>query len=295
MKPTLTRALIALALAAAIARPAAAANKEHQQLMADIRMLQEQAQQLQNLIGSMNTALTEAFKAVNARLDEQTSGTRKSFADQKLVIDTLSSDLRVVREKVDDNNVRIGSLSQEVDALRQALQQQTISRATSESSQATSPAAGGPLSDAPTGPTGTSAAAAPLPVGVSPQRMFDEARSDYTSGLYDLAIKGFEAYIRSFPTSPDADDAQVFIGHAYAQQGKNQQAVDAYDKAIRAYPAGNAIPEAYYKKGVALKDLKQLDLAREAFETVATKYPDSDAGRLAKQALMQFSTPLRKP
>ena len=29
----------------------AAANKEHQQLMADIRMLQEQSQQLQNLLG----------------------------------------------------------------------------------------------------------------------------------------------------------------------------------------------------------------------------------------------------
>ena len=33
------------------ASPAFAANKEHQQLMADLRMLQEQAQLLQNLLG----------------------------------------------------------------------------------------------------------------------------------------------------------------------------------------------------------------------------------------------------
>ena len=33
--------------------PAAAANKEHQQLMADIRMLQEQSQLLQNMLGSL--------------------------------------------------------------------------------------------------------------------------------------------------------------------------------------------------------------------------------------------------
>ena len=46
--------------------------------------------------------------------------TRKAFADQKLLVDTISSDLRVVREKVDDTNVRISSLSQEVEALRLA-------------------------------------------------------------------------------------------------------------------------------------------------------------------------------
>ena len=132
MKQTVSRAVVALVIASAIARPASAANKEHQQVMADIRMLQEQAQQLQNLIGALtttlNTTVSEALKAVNARLDQQADATRKAFADQKLIVDTLSSDLKVVREKVDDNNVRIGSLAQEVDALRQGLQQLSVAR-----------------------------------------------------------------------------------------------------------------------------------------------------------------------
>ena len=46
--------------------PAAAASKEQLQMMADIRMLQEQAQQLQLLIGALN----ESLKAVNSRLDQ---------------------------------------------------------------------------------------------------------------------------------------------------------------------------------------------------------------------------------
>ena len=45
---------------------------------------------LQNLIGS----LTEALKAVNTRLDQQAETTRKAFADQKLVIDNLTNDVR---------------------------------------------------------------------------------------------------------------------------------------------------------------------------------------------------------
>src|SRR5215212_9490804 len=98
--------------------PAAAANKEHQQLMADIRMLQEQSQTLQNLLGQLNDTL----RAVNTRLDQQAETTRKAFADQKLIIDNLTNDARVIREKLDDNNVRVGSIAQEVDAMRQALQ-----------------------------------------------------------------------------------------------------------------------------------------------------------------------------
>src|SRR5690348_12664315 len=114
-------AILALAIAIAIVTPADAANKEHQQLMADLRMLQEQSQQMQNVLGSTTTALTtslaDAFKGINSRLDEQANANRKALADQKLVIDNLSNDVRVIREKLDDNNVRIGSLSQEVEAL----------------------------------------------------------------------------------------------------------------------------------------------------------------------------------
>ena len=68
------------------ASPAYAANKEHQQMMADLRMLQEQSQLLQNLLGT----LTDTLKAVNVRLDQQAETTRKAFADQKLVIDNLN-------------------------------------------------------------------------------------------------------------------------------------------------------------------------------------------------------------
>src|SRR4029077_4190178 len=90
-------------------------------MMADIRILQEQSQQLQNLIAALNSTLGDAIKSVNARLDDQTNANRKSMADQKLVIDTMSNDVRVLREKVAHYIVRVGSLGQELDALRQSV------------------------------------------------------------------------------------------------------------------------------------------------------------------------------
>jgi tol-pal system protein YbgF len=285
------RTTILLVLGISLAAPARAADKETLQMMADIRMLQEQTQQLQTLI----SAVGEALKTVSGRLDQQTEVNRRSFADQKSTIDTLAADLRVVRERVDDSNVRIGSVSQEVEALRQSIE---LLNAAPPVSVAVEPAP--PSTTVPGGPPAPLPAPAPAApprsaaVGMSPTRLFDEAKAMYWAGQNDLAVMGFESYIKTFPKSEQADDAQLLIGSAYLQAGTNDKAVEAYDVAIRTYPTSNVLPEAYYRKGVALQNLKQVDQAREAFETVTTKYPDSFEATLAKQGIQKLDE-TRKP
>jgi TolA-binding protein len=272
-------ALVAGLLLAA-SSPAYAANKEHQQLMADLRMLQEQTQLLQNVLN----AVTDSLRAVNTRLDQQAETTRKAFADEKLVIDNLTNDVRVIREKLDDNNVRIGSITQELDSLRQSMQQ----AATRPPSPTGEPDAGGAATAPPAG------SSTPAPVGVSPAKLFESAQSDYYAGQYDLAISGFTDYIRTFPKSDLADDAQVLICNAYVNDGKYQKAVEACDLAIRTYPNGDKIPEAYYRKGLALQGLKDVAGARDAFEHAIKADPkgaDGTAGGLAKQGLDRLKRP----
>jgi tol-pal system protein YbgF len=277
------RATMLLLLGISLAAPARAADKETLQMMADIRMLQEQTQQLQNLIG----AVGEALKTVSGRLDQQTEVNRRAFADQKSTIDTLAADLRVVRERVDDSNVRIGSVSQEVEALRQSIELLNVPApavaAVEPAPPSTDPGAPPPPPPAPAPVAPRSAA-----IGMSPTRLFDEAKAMYWAGQNDLAVMGFESYIKTFPKSEQADDAQLLIGSAYLQAGTNDKAVEAYDVAIRTYPNSNVLPEAYYRKGVALQNLRQLDRAREAFETVTTKYPDSFEATLAKQGIQKL-------
>jgi TolA-binding protein len=266
-----------VAILGGVPLPAHAANKEHQQLMADLRMLQEQTQLLQNLIGSV----TDAIKAVNTRLDQQGETNRKAFADQKLVIDNLTNDVRVIREKLDDNNVRIGSLTQELDSLRQSMQQMSVRPS------------GTPDADGAAAPAGTATggSAPPPAVGVSPQKLLDTAQGDYYAGQYDLAILGWEDYIKSFPKSDKADDAQVGICAAYVQGGKPDKAVEACDLAIRTYPNGDKIAEAYYRKGLALSSLKDAAGARAAWEEVVKRYPGTAEANLAEQGLERLKRP----
>ncbi len=286
MKISISCVLLAAFIVAA-SGPTYAADKEQRQMMADLRILQEQSQQLQNLLA----ALTEALKAVNARLDEQAGTNRKAFADEKLAIDTLTGDLRVVREKVDDNNVRVGSLSQELDALRQTVAAAAAAAASAARPTAVELDAGAvvapPADPLPPVPTGAAA------VGASPKRLLDSAMADYYAGQYDLAVIGFESYIKTFPQSQDADDAQYYVGNSYLNQGKYERAVEAYNLTIRNYPKGNVIPDVYYKLGTALKSLKQAEKARDAFSFVIKNYPDTQAATLAQQQVQQL--PAQKP
>jgi len=268
-----TTSMIALALL--VARPAEAANKEHQQLMADLRILQEQSQLLQNMLGTLGDAL----KSVNSRLDQQAEANRRAVADEKLLVETLANDLRVVREKVDDNNVRVGSLSQEVDALRQLVQQALTRLTAPPATDLSAPASTSGGAGVPPAAGATTTASS----GASPTKMYEQAFGDYTSSLWDLAIDGFEAFLKDFPRATQADSAQFTIGRAYIQDGKYEKAVEAFDKVIRNYPMSANVPDSYYLKGVSLRSLKQMDRAREAWDFVMKNYPDSTAASLAKQ------------
>jgi tol-pal system protein YbgF len=272
------RILMVVVLLAVTAVPLPAANKEHQQMMADIRMLQEQTQMLQAQL----TAVAEALKAVGAKLDEQAGVQRKAFADQKLLVDTMSNDMRVVREKIDDNNVRISSIAQELDALRLSVAQASQPAAAPAGVEGQPPAGGAP-------PQGQPAAPGPVPSpGVSPTRLYDMAWADYAGGQYDLAIQGFTDFIRTFPKLDQAGAAQYYIGETYYAQGKYRDAVTAYERVISDYPNNAKVPDAYYKRGLALNVLGQTDRARESWEFAAKNFPNVDAGRLSKQKLDQL-------
>ena len=91
MQKTIPCALAALLASAIAPLPAAAQNREHQQMTADVRMLQEQTQQLAITLAAVSQALAESLEAINARLDQASDRSRQTAANQKLVPDSFKS------------------------------------------------------------------------------------------------------------------------------------------------------------------------------------------------------------
>jgi len=260
---------LVVALAAAFSTPLHAADKETRQMMADIRMLQEQEQQIQTVLTTLTDQIRSMEKSVNQRIDDQVEAIRKGLADEHAATATVTNDMRSLRERLDDNTTRLGQAVAEIQALRQLITSRSSFAAPDSTSSAT--------------PSDTAATADAAASGESPTALFNSAYGDYASGQYDLAIEGFRAYLKDFPNGAQAPDAQVNICNAYIQDKKYAEAVDACDTAIRNYPKSSVAPTAYYRKGLAHLDLGQTDQARTAFDYIIKTWPDSSERLLAEQ------------
>jgi len=279
MKKTSLLLLTGLLLSAAPAW--AGPNKEYLQLLAEVRMLQEQNQQLQQLFGS----LQDALKAMSTKLDDQASANRKAMADETLAINNIGDTVRVLREKADDTNVRISTVAQEIQALRQAIASQPAPQSVAQPQPTGGDPASAPmgLQPPPTAPQ--------VPIGVSPQRMFDSAYDDFTSSRYETAIKGFELFIQTFPRLPQASAAQFNIGASYYNMGNHwNEARDAFLLVTTQYPQdADMNAQAYFKLGQTYEQMKQVDAAKKAYETVVQKYPASFQATQASNALQRLN------
>jgi len=283
MQKIISCALATLLASASVPSLASAQNREHQQMAADARMLQEQTQQLAITLAALNLAFVESLGSLNARLDEANESARQIAADQKVAIDSVGDGVRVMRERSNDTNVRMGELREELEALRLTVQ------ALQQAAMAPPPVLDPDAPIDPDAPEALPQLLSPLPLpstaGLSPTRLYETARADYFSGQWTSAINGFDAFLRAFPRSEQSDDAQFHIGETHYAQNEWAQAIAAYNQVIENYVGTNAVPDAFYKRGLAEEHLSEMDAARASWEAVAENFPESDAGRLARQNL----------
>ena len=281
-----TRIAVAAVGVLALAAHPSAQNREHQQQAAELRILQEQQQQISLAIAQLAEAVKALNSRLDARLDEAAAATRKGFADQELGLRNMSGDLSAIRERTQETDTRIRTLRDEIDALRT-----TVSNLPSLISQAPPPVDGVPSPTLPGAQSPVSAAPSvspglpPAAGGQSPDRLLQSAKSDYFAGAFALAISGFEALLRSCPRCESAGEAQFYIGESNYAQKKLPEALDAYGLVIQNYRTSPFVPDAYRKRGQAYAQTNQIDKARESWEAVIKAFPDSDAARLARQDL----------
>lgn len=124
---------------------------------------------------------------------------------------------------------------------------------------------------------------APLPAGALPQEAYLRAFGDYAAGRYPQAITGLEAFIAANPTGEYAGNAQYWLGDCYFLQQQFALAVAEFRKVTNNYPAATKAPEALLKSASALQALNLHDQAREALETLSSRYPNSMAAQKIRQ------------
>ncbi len=122
---------------------------------------------------------------------------------------------------------------------------------------------------------------------LDPKTLYDTAYLDITRGNYDLAVAGFQDFLKDYPNSSLADNAQYWIGEAYYAKEKYPEALDGFQKVISGYPNQDKVPAAMYKSGLCHQKLGDKDKAAAAWRQLVAKYPRSNEAALAKERLKE--------
>jgi tol-pal system protein YbgF len=266
MRHPLPLFVAATACAALLALPptAAAANK-------DIERLYVQVAALQSQIADLQRTAEESQREVRRLTDllaEQNAFFRKSVQEQRLQDEATQTALREITERMGELDAR--------------LQSQTAATAAAVAAVA-APAPQPASADSGDGPV---AAAAPPVASPPPAReLYSQAYADYTRGNYDLAMQGYREYLRYYPDTDLSDNAQYWIGESLYAKRLFAEAVDAWDELLREYPSSDKLPDGRFKRAMALERLGRRREALAEYRAVADRYPNSEAGRKAKERL----------
>lgn len=100
----------------------------------------------------------------------------------------------------------------------------------------------------------------------------------------DAAI-AFDNFLKTFPDSDLAHNAQYWLAETYYATQKFDTAVEAFAVVVDRYPDSSKVPDALLKMGFCNYELEEWDLAKESLTRVQDEYPETTAARLAGQRL----------
>jgi tol-pal system protein YbgF len=268
------RRLAAAAFLLALAAPAGAASKETDRLQIQIAGLQTQIAELQRSVEESHREI----KRLNEQLAEQNASFKKTLQDQRVQEESIAAALKDISD-------RLGEVNERYQALKATLPPPSdVPSATA--GVGSTPGAPG-ASPSPAG----SPAAAPSPTNVptppppAPRELYSQAYADFARGNYDLAIAGFNEYIRAYPNTDFTDNAQYWIGECLYGKKQFAEAIDAWNVLFKDYPTSDKLPDARVKKGMALEKLGRRSQALVEYRFVVDRFPNTQAARIARERL----------
>lgn len=121
--------------------------------------------------------------------------------------------------------------------------------------------------------------------GIDADRLYNTAYLDFTRGNYQVAIIGFRRFVKLFPSSEMADNAQYWIGECFYSLGQLDSAGVEFQRVINEYPQGNKVPAALYKLGLVYQLQGKEGLAQQKFKEVVDKFPGTPEANRAQEKI----------
>lgn len=116
-------------------------------------------------------------------------------------------------------------------------------------------------------------------------RSYDTALNQFREANYAGAIAGFQGFLKAYPDSTLAANAQYWIGYSYYALKDYKTALAHQQKLVAVYPASAKVPDALLNIAANQVALDNLAGARQTLEELVAKHPGTHAATLAARRL----------
>lgn len=240
----------------------------------DMVQLQTQVQDLQDRIAHMQQSFDERMGVMQHLIEQSTDRAnkvatsvtdlqttlQKQQADSGTKVDQLSGQIQSLNDTLDELKARLGKVSKQLEDM-QAAQQSLAVQQTQQQQQASAP---------------------------PPDVLYNNALRDYQAGKNDLAVQEFSDYVKYYPNTDLAGNANFYLADIQFKQGNYQAAAKSYDLVLQSFPDGNKAAAAELKKGLALIELGQQEAGIASLRHVIQRYPKSNEALQARERLRKL-------
>ena len=290
-------------------RPTGAVSKEMIQLQEQISQLMQGQQSLRSAVDANNASLRtlvqqtqDSVNALSGRMDQLQKNVGEATGNSEAKIDGMASQTQGISDNIQDVQARVGKLTQQMNDIQSSLQS-IDGRLAGGAVPSSAPAGGGappssynappPSGGGGTVPTSAPAAgggggsASSLP-GVAADTLYQNALRDFTTGKYDMSAQEFGDYVKNYPNTDLASNAQFYIGEISYQQGNYKDAITQYNLVLNNYPQSYKLSASMLKKGLAELELGMKATGIRDLKEVSRRFPGSDEARRANAKLKEL-------
>ena len=266
---------VAFVLALMLVRPAWAASTDE---------LARQIQALQQIAGSLDARLARLESG--GQQNQQLLGMLQEVEALKSEVAKLRGQAEVQVHQMDTLGKRQNDLYVDLD--------QRITDLAKPLKPAPAAGAGSP-EVAPSQPAPTAVATPPPGPAAAPSasqldpmvesRSYEASLDHFRGANYAGAIAGFKGFLKAYPDSALASNAQYWMGYSYFALKDYKSALAHQQKGVAVYPVSAKVPDALLNIANSMIALDDLTGARKVLEELVAKHPGTNAATLAARRL----------
>jgi tol-pal system protein YbgF len=208
----------------------------------------------------------------------------------------LRGDIEVQNHTLENLQKRQRDLYLDIDRRLHRLEAGGVAEAPSPGMSGSAPAAGvaaaGAAAGAPATPAVAPATGAPAVAAATPalnpaeeRKAYDQALELLKEGRYNDAAGAFQGFLKQYPGSSYADNAQYWLGEVYYVTRQFPAALAEFDKVLKNHPGSPKAADAKLKQGYIQYELKDWGKSRTLLGEVVSGYPGTTSARLAQERL----------